>query len=1073
MDFQAKIKNFLAGAKGTARKFLEPATQAIAPIQQAVQQAPQAVGGFAQTVFNRAQTLPQQIQAIPQAIPAPKPRTPFYNILQSAVPFQQAVERAPLGALIRGDLGEAARRITASPALKGFRPDASTEELADAAVSFSPAGVTKVRGATSALKPPTQVSGLRQLFDRTRNIIESQGPSGQQVGRMLQQSRDLAETTAGNWISRLPTVRSLSKKDFENFVDVVEGAAKPLSKQVAQAAAEWKQIHPEVYNTAKATGIDLGYIENYFPHRYDESLFKGDNWKKAIDHLISSGQASDELEAARKLRHAQDVLRNRRQGNLEFERLVNLPGYKKNKEALFDYLESAANRIAQVNVLGPDDTKALALINRIADEGGDASTAKELFDIAVGAKKYGELQQKVSGGLRAFQGVTKLGLSAIANSGQLLNTASVVGIRRTLANIKAPFKKEGREYALKAGVTLDGVLRDLREGAGFSGQVMGKLTAPLMNPVEKFNRTVTAWAGRGYAEDLVQQAIKGSSKAKAALSKMGLDAEGIVSRGGKLSEEEVVKASRNLVERTQFKVNPQDLPGWASSPWGKVVAQFRTFGYNQSAFFGREILAPAARGDFAPLARFMVLATLVGSATTEARNTLRNRKTEEDTLKRLWYAFQGGGGVGLAGDVANLVTQPNANYLGPERQFIRTLGTIGGPTVSDIADTTIAGLKASAGKPEDLGRLALKKVPIVGPTLQQTIAPYGKTQRFGPETAAGSSTNSSGTSQVNPQDVEALLAQALADDHITNVEEAQLTELRGGLNKQLSSTRKKDTGDPVKFLGFTLKEGYSEEEKESQLTDLESKRERINKVLRGARASIGATGKPGTDDVITEVTEKHLPGDPEFKRVVSAIVMAESGGDPNKINNKGEYSVGLLQANMQGGRGTGYSLEQLLDPRFNLELGMQEIVPAYQEGRRQGLTGPELAAYVSRVAQRPAAGLEQHAARAYGLTIKVEDISRKVRAGELTVTEGRSQLAALRKTLTAVNKQAAKVAKPARVRVRGANFAKMLKAPKVKPLVVKHATFKRSQVKLPKLKGKTTKLKVPKLKPFKVKPLVA
>lgn len=121
---------------------------------------------------------------------------------------------------------------------------------------------------------------------------------------------------------------------------------------------------------------------------------------------------------------------------------------------------------------------------------------------------------------------------------------------------------------------------------------------------------------------------------------------------------------------------------------------------------------------------------------------------------------------------------------------------------------------------------------------------------------------------------------------------------------------------------------------------------------------------PAIEKAINQVADKYLPGDAEFKKVVRAIVTAESGGNPN-IEGDGGASIGLLQANMSAGRGVGYTKEQLKDPVFNLELGMKELVPAYQQGIAQGIRGSQLAAYVSRIAQRPAAGYEQNAAAAY------------------------------------------------------------------------------------------------------------
>ena len=54
-----------------------------------------------------------------------------------------------------------------------------------------------------------------------------------------------------------------------------------------------------------------------------------------------------------------------------------------------------------------------------------------------------------------------------------------------------------------------------------------------------------------------------------------------------------------------------------------------------------------------------------------------------------------------------------------------------------------------------------------------------------------------------------------------------------------------------------------------------------------------------------------------------ANAMAESRLDPNAHNTEGEDSVGLFQMNRKGGLGKGYSVEQLKDPNFNIDLAIE------------------------------------------------------------------------------------------------------------------------------------------------------
>lgn len=62
---------------------------------------------------------------------------------------------------------------------------------------------------------------------------------------------------------------------------------------------------------------------------------------------------------------------------------------------------------------------------------------------------------------------------------------------------------------------------------------------------------------------------------------------------------------------------------------------------------------------------------------------------------------------------------------------------------------------------------------------------------------------------------------------------------------------------------------------------------------------------------------------------VLGIVLGESGGNPLAHNlTATEDSVGLLQLNRMGGQGTGYTVEELLMPRRNLQIGVPPIAAA-------------------------------------------------------------------------------------------------------------------------------------------------
>lgn len=134
-----------------------------------------------------------------------------------------------------------------------------------------------------------------------------------------------------------------------------------------------------------------------------------------------------------------------------------------------------------------------------------------------------------------------------------------------------------------------------------------------------------------------------------------------------------------------------------------------------------------------------------------------------------------------------------------------------------------------------------------------------------------------------------------------------------------------------------------------------------------AMARQGGTSKisGGIGAIIDRIAERYAPGDNEFKKIMHAIALAESGGRPDAIGDRG-VSIGLYQNNMAGGRGRGHTKVNLMNPEYNTDLAARELIRYYKQGVQKGFSGAKLTAYVSRYGQRPAAGNERYAAAKYG-----------------------------------------------------------------------------------------------------------
>jgi hypothetical protein len=609
----------------------------------------------------------------------------------------------------------------AKGALVSTKVSKDAEKLSDSAKILTAPLTGKNLPKTKTYTGPMKTVAIpKRVMDRTVNVIKGMGNGGKALANNIKLARDVKETLAGNWMSKIPAVRNLKKNEFTEFVDAVEGTAKTQNPKISQALREWNSLSEEIYSTAKNTKIDIGYQKNYFPRNYDPSIFSDRNkFNAAVDNLMKTGKYASKEEASKLLTETGNVVRNRKAGNLEYNRISDLPNYDKTHEALFNYIDNAATRIAHVNTFGMNDAKAQALISRIGTEGYDNQLAKKYFDRIVGATKEDPTISKISNGLRTYQTATKLGLGAITNAGQTVNTATVTGILRTIKNIpKAILNNDVKDFALKSGVVLDSVINDVREGSGFASKVLGKLTAPGFNSVEKFNRTLSAWAGKEYAESLALQSLKGNKKASGLLTQMGINPQEVRIQNGVLTEAQQIKAARNIVERTQFKVDPQDLPGFASTPLGRIATQFKSFSYNQTAFIGREVLDPLLKGDALPLFRLLSVGIPVGATSLTLKDKIRMKQDsqEPNPFKQVWSAFNAAGGLGITSDFYNNLIDYNSNTKSGDQ--VNVAKSLGGPTVGTALDVAGNILQPDLKSARDL---ALKQIPVVGTSIDNFI----------------------------------------------------------------------------------------------------------------------------------------------------------------------------------------------------------------------------------------------------------------------------------------------------------------------------------------------------------------
>lgn len=273
--------------------------------------------------------------------------------------------------------------------------------------------------------------------------------------KVSQESERLAGDPIGN-IEKVRTEYKLSTKpdEWNHIKNILEGKEKPKDERYAKVAEEVKKEFNRVADAAEKSGITIrnaatdfweikkkdGFYtlydeigkeidvfkykkdaeqalkeyrnrawqrrENYFPREVDLDKLK-QRQKDAILYLANNIMQAEKkkgnlIRKEEALALAQQRInifmkRNaeRRYEHLQYSRSIELPewAYKNNNyEILVNYLQNAWKRLHEAKNFGAKDEKLKQLIDRIAEEGGDAAMAQRMLDYHFGRKDMNNLQ---------------------------------------------------------------------------------------------------------------------------------------------------------------------------------------------------------------------------------------------------------------------------------------------------------------------------------------------------------------------------------------------------------------------------------------------------------------------------------------------------------------------------------------------------------------------------------------------------------------------------------------------------------------------------------------------------------
>lgn len=601
----------------------------------------------------------------------------------------------------------------------------------------------------------------KKFGQNSTSMVESFGPTGQRLAMMVRGAydrfeRELAEALDGpTGVLHRANELKLNEAERINITDVMEGVKAPMNARVEEITGLMKAQRVQIED--RATGfLELrdpitGEVrpweprENYFPHfaNYEEIVKDPARLSRVIQDIQT--QASVKRGGPVSLTEANEIFNQMRRhsrmeyGNLEVSRTFNINDYERDGiKAWSQYVESALKRMNEAEVFGRKGERAVEAVRRIGLEAGDdAAQAAQKYmsnvfgrDVVTGVDVSDRNASGMITAARSLQVGMKLGQAVIANAGQTNLTALVTGYRNVYEGFRQLRTTEGKKFARLAGATIEQTMRDLNEslGVGRFGSKVLEMTG--FSQVEQFNRMLAANSGREFARDLVAR-LKGGALGNAAeeykrhLRTMGIKPMEVMGRGYRLTQEEELSAARSVIERTQFKVKPQDLPLYWSSPLGKLVSQFSSFAFKAGKSIKDEVFAQAwnkgdwMNGNWKPLVRFALATPVLGEVFAGVQAFLRGKERPENTLERLAENYAVMGTIGLFYDAFRAASYGEVGVL----------RRLAGPTISDAAQLVAGGYEAVVeGKGAPLGKQITQNIPIIGPSLRPRLFPKEEAQ---------------------------------------------------------------------------------------------------------------------------------------------------------------------------------------------------------------------------------------------------------------------------------------------------------------------------------------------------------
>lgn len=568
-----------------------------------------------------------------------------------------------------------------------------------------------------ALRLATKVR--KGAVSQAETVVRKMGSEGDDLARRMRAFHRDHRLDVGDDVAHLRRFEQLSDESWDRARAAAEGADVQLTAPERALLPVAQRILTRVREDALAEGMEVGFLEHYWPIRLREDLLRG-RVSDAVREIMVHTGADEERALAQLLRWRRDARTGRPFGNLERSREAWAPYWvrKPAKQELLEYAYYGRRRIVEVRYFGGRDERFNELLARIRDrDPQDGAFVEAWFDAETRRAPKEVFLEDIARTISDTVAAKSMVLSVISNTAQPMNNLFITDVGTFARGWRRLVSPMTREEAVEFGVRTGGALEQgLREMIGeIAGRERG-LTEKVTRRTgflgrEGANRTITAVIGREWARDLSEALVRSDATRPSwlrghklaaierHLRQVDLDPESIRERAaqlrseGKLSDalqhhrlltdREERMAALKLVDLTQFPMNPGSVPLLWNSPWLRLATMFKRFPYKQGQLVWQSIVGEGRHGNLKPLVIFLAAFPVVGAGIRDVRTFLRHPIQAVTDPEQ---AFRGGlaisnpwrdpvlnlayvGGVGIASDLvralsARVPREAIASFLG-------------------------------------------------------------------------------------------------------------------------------------------------------------------------------------------------------------------------------------------------------------------------------------------------------------------------------------------------------------------------------------------------------------------------